>query len=167
MWHLHPVTGTVFFFFLNYLSSASASLLAGSGTTFFRSTTLDAPVEDIVILEALTNEEATEKLAEIGIIRLVVEAQGTGVVQEDPKFVREIATEEVGGSCHLLHYAVILLLLCGGFETLPGESTAEEVHENVSGGLQVVPALLLDTQVSIDGRIASGTRRFLFSLYGI
>ena len=88
---LHPVTGTVFLF-LNYLSSASASLLAGSSTTFFRSPTLDSPVKDIVVLEALTNKEVMEKLVEIGVIRLVVEAQGTGVVQEDPEFVRETMT---------------------------------------------------------------------------
>jgi len=53
------------------------------------------------------------------------------------------------------------LFLGGGFEALPGESTAKEVHQNISKGLEVVPARLLDTQVSIDGGITSSTRKVL------
>ena len=37
----------------------------------------------------------------------------------------------------------------------------EEVHQNISKGLQVIPVRLLDTQVSIDGCIASSTRKLL------
>jgi len=56
---------------------------------------------------------------------------------------------------------VILLFLGGSFEALPGESTAEEVHQNISKGLEAIPVHLLDAQVSIDRCIASGTHKVL------
>ena len=36
---------------------------------------VDSPVEDVIVLETLADEEITEDLAEIGVIRLVVEAK--------------------------------------------------------------------------------------------
>jgi hypothetical protein len=50
---------------------------------------VDGPIEDIVILEALTNEEITEDLSEVGVIRLVIKAEGASVVEVDGKLVRE------------------------------------------------------------------------------
>lgn len=41
---------------------------------------VDGPVEDIVVLEAFADEEVTEDLAEVRVVRLVIEAQGAGVV---------------------------------------------------------------------------------------
>ena len=43
------------------------------------------------------------------------------------------AAEEIGGRGHLLLYdSVVLMLLGSSLLTLPGESAAEEVHENIS-----------------------------------
>ena len=50
---------------------------------------VDGPIKDIVILEALTNEEITEDLSEVGVIRLVIKAEGASVVEVDGKLVRE------------------------------------------------------------------------------
>ena len=65
--------------------------------------------------------------------------------------------------CRLLLLAdlLVLLLICRGLEALPREGATEEVHENVGKGLEVVPTGLLNTQVSVDGRVAGGTRQVL------
>lgn len=123
---------------------------------------LNAPVEDVVVLVTLTDEEVAEQLAKVRIVGLVVEAKGTGVVQKDAKLVGEAATEEVSGGRHLLlHDAVVLLLLGRGLEALPGKRTAEEVHKDVGEGLQVITTGLLDTQMRIDGGVASSTSQIL------
>jgi hypothetical protein len=50
--------------------------------------TLNTPVEDIVVLVTLTGEKVTEQLAQIGVVRLVIKLQGTGIVQEDTELKR-------------------------------------------------------------------------------
>ncbi|KAI6140798.1 hypothetical protein BKA82DRAFT_969106 [Pisolithus tinctorius] len=70
----------VVFFLLDHLSSASAHLLTRSGTTVLWNTTLNAPAEDEVILETLVNEEVAEELAEVGVIRFVVEPKCLSVI---------------------------------------------------------------------------------------
>ena len=113
---------------------------------------VDGPVEDVVVLEALTDEEVAEDLAEVRVVRLVIEAEGTGVVQVDGEFIGEATAEDLGGGGHLLlHDAVVLLLLSSRLETLPWKGTAAEVEHNVSEGLHVVTAGLLCLQlVQID-----------------
>jgi hypothetical protein len=126
------------------------------------SDSLDAPIKDIVVLEAFSDEEITEELAEVQVIRLVVEAERTRVVQEDSEFVRESAAQKIGGGCHLLlHDVVVLLLLGGSLETLPRESAAKEVHKHVGNGFQVITTGLFDTQVSVDRRVPSSSGKIL------
>jgi hypothetical protein len=154
--HLHPITCTVFFFLLDDLPPTSSGLLASSSTTVVGSTSLDTPVEDVIVLEALANEQVAEELAEVGVIGLVVEAKSARVIEEDTELVRESAAQQVRGRSHLLlHNSVVLLLLSGCFQPLPGESATQEVHEHVSEGLQVVTTGLFDTQVRVDGRVTS------------
>ena len=70
--------------------------------------------------------------------------------------------QEIGGSGHLLfHDAVVLLLLGGSIVTLPWELAAQEVHEDVSEGLQVVTACLLNTKMGVDRGVTCGTRQIL------
>jgi len=105
---------------------------------------VDGPIKDIVILEALTNEEITEDLSEVRVIRLVIEAEGTSIVEIDGKLVREASAEDLSGSRHLLlHDAVILLLLGSSLETLPWEGATAEVQHNVSERLHIISAGLL------------------------
>lgn len=105
---------------------------------------VDGPIEDIVILETLTDEEITEDLSEVRVIRLVIKAEGTSVVEVDGELVGEASAQNLGGSCHLLlHDAVILLLLGSSLETLPWEGATAEVQHNVSKRLHVITAGLL------------------------
>ena len=47
----------------------------------------------LAVLESPTNEEAPEELVKVRVVRLVAEAKGMSVVQEDAKLVGEAATE--------------------------------------------------------------------------
>lgn len=103
----------------------------------------DAPVEDVIVLETLADEQVAEEFAEVRVVRLVVEAEGATIVKEDAKLIREATAKQVGGRGHLLlHDAVILLLLGRSLETLPRELTAEEVHENVGERFEIVTTRL-------------------------
>lgn len=141
---------------------ATGSSLGAGACSVILSVALDAPIKDVVVLVALTNKEVSEELAEIRIVGLVVETKGAGVVQKNTEFIGETTAEEVSGCGHLfLHDAVIFLLLGGGFQTLPGEGTAEEVHEDVSEGLEVVATGLLNTEMGVDRSVASRTSEIL------
>ena len=154
----HPVARTVFIFLLDDLPPASGGFLASGGAAIIRSTTLDTPVEDVIVLEALTHKEIAEKLAEVRVVGLVIETKSPGVVEEDTELVRETAAKKIGGSGHfLLHDAVILLLLSCRLKALPRESTTKEVHQNICEGFKIVTTGLLNTQVGVNGCVASST----------
>lgn len=105
---------------------------------------LQRPVKDIVVLESLPNKQVTEELAEIRVVRLVVESKRAAIVEIDGKFMGETSTQDFGRSGHfcrrqsaledilctsltLLHNAVILLLLGSSLQTLPRKLATEEV----------------------------------------
>jgi hypothetical protein len=105
---------------------------------------VDSPVKDIVILEALTNEEITEDLSEVGVIRLVVETKRTSVVEVDGELVGEATAEDLSWGGHLLlHDSVILLLLGGSLQSLPRKGATAEVEHNVTKRLHVITTRLL------------------------
>jgi hypothetical protein len=53
-----------------------------------------------------------------------------------------------------LQDALVLLLLCGGLQALPGQTAAQEVHQDEAQRLYVVAAALLDAQVGVDRGVA-------------
>ena len=143
---------------LDLLYAAGAKRLS----VVFLRTTLNTPVKDVVVLVALTDEEVAEQFAQVRTIRLVVKAKSTSVIQEDSKFVRESSAKEVGGCGHLLlHDTVILLLLRGSLEALPGQSAAQKVHKDIGEGLEIISTGLLNAQVRVDGSVTSGTSQVL------
>ena len=62
--------------------------------------------------------------------------------------------------CALLFLAdlLVLLLVRRGSQTLPRQSSAEEVHEDMAQRLQVVTSRLLAAQVGVDRHIPSSAR---------
>jgi len=99
------------------------------------------PVEDVVVLEALADEEITEDLTEVGVVWLVVETERTGVVEVDGELIGEATAKHFGGRCHLLlHDAVVFLLLRGRLKTLPGEGSTAEVKHNIAERLHIITA---------------------------
>jgi hypothetical protein len=108
-----------------------------------------SPVKDVVVLEALADEEITEDLAEVGVVRLVVEAKRAGVVEVDGELIGEATAEDLGRCRHLLlHDAVILLLLGGRLQTLPRETATTEVEHDISERLHVITAGLFCEGIS-------------------
>lgn len=89
---------------------------------------VDSPVKDVVILEPFSDKEITEDLTEVRVIRLVIKAKGTSIVQIDSELVGEPTTKDLSRRGHLLlHNAVVLLLLGGSLESLPRQRAAAEV----------------------------------------
>jgi hypothetical protein len=123
---------------------------------------VDGPVEDVIVLEGLANEEITEDLAEVRIIGLVVEAERTGVVQVDGEFVGETTAQDLGRGGHLLlHNAVVLLLLGSSLQTLPGKRTTAEVEHDIAQRFHIVTARLLDTEMSVDTGVTGSSSEVL------
>lgn len=123
---------------------------------------VDGPIENVIVLETLADEEITEDLSEVGVVGLVVETKGTSIVKVDGELVREATAENFSWGGHLLlHDAVVLLLLGGSLQSLPWEGSAAEVEHNVSERLHIITTRLLDTQMSVNGSITSGTRQVL------
>jgi hypothetical protein len=122
------------------LASISGSLGNGLGVLLVL---VHGPVKDIIVLEAFADEEIAEDLAQVRVVWLVIEAEGTGVVQVDGELVGETAAENLSGGRHLLlHDAVVLLLLRSSLEALPGKGATAEVEHHVAEGLHVVTARL-------------------------
>ena len=104
---------------------------------------IDGPVEDVVVLEALTDEEVAEDLSQVRVVGLVIKAEGTSVVEVDGELVGEATAEDLGWGGHLLlHDPVVLLLLGSSLQALPGEGATAEVEHNVSKGLHVITSRL-------------------------
>src|SRR6478752_7256994 len=100
---------------------------------------VDCPVENIIILETLTNKEVAEDLAEVAVIRLIVESKRSSVVEVDCELIGESTAENLSRGSHLLfHNAVVLLLLGGGLQALPRERAAAEIEHNVTKGLHII-----------------------------
>ncbi|KAI6775375.1 hypothetical protein HG530_002133 [Fusarium avenaceum] len=123
---------------------------------------VDSPVEDIIILETFTNEKVPEDLAEVAVVGLVIESEGSGVVQVNSELVGEATAEDLGRGGHLLlHDTVVLLLLGGSLQSLPGERTTAKVEHDVTEGFHVVTTRLLNTQMSVNRGVASSTSQVL------
>ena len=118
------------------LSLIALSLRDGLGILLIL---VDSPVEDVIVLKAFSHKEVAEDLAKVGVVGLIIEAEGAGVVKIDGKLIREAATEHFGGRGHLLlHDPVVLLLLGGGLETLPGQRATAEVEHDIAERLHVI-----------------------------
>merc|ERR1719221_742402 len=115
----------------------------------------DGPVEDKVVLVALAEEQVLEKPAQVGVVWPVLEPQTPAVVEVCHELAREVLAQDLYRGRHLLlHDLLILLLLRVGFQALPGQAPANEVHENVADCLQIIAPALLDSKVCVDTGIA-------------
>jgi hypothetical protein len=105
---------------------------------------VDSPIEDVIVLETLTDEQISEDLAKVRVVRLIIKPQRTGVVKVDSKFVRETTAENFGRSGHfLLHNTIILLLLCSSLQALPRQRPTAKVKHDVTKRFHIVTTGLL------------------------
>lgn len=62
-------------------------------------------------------------------------------------------------SLFLLANLLVLLLVRRGFQSLPWETSSQEVHENVTQSFQVISPGLLPAQMGVDTHVAGCTRQ--------
>lgn len=64
----------------------------------------------------------------------------------------------------LLHYLLVLLHLVVGPDALPRQIPLHQVHQDVSDGLEVVPAALLYAQMGVNRRVSRSPSQVLVLL---
>ena len=128
---------------------------------------VDGPVENVVVLEGLADEEITEDLAQVRVVGLVIKAERASVVQVDGELVGEATAQNLSGGSHLLlHDAVVLLLLSSRLQTLPGQRATAEVEHHIAQRLHVITARLLHTEVSVDTGVTGSSSEVLVLTVG-
>ena len=86
----------------------------------FTDNSLDRPVEDIVHLVALSNEQLTEEFSQIRIVRPVLKAQGASIVHVGGKLWWTTLAQGLHRCGDLLLTDFLVLLLLGGtLQSLP------------------------------------------------
>mmetsp|Transcript_22320 Transcript_22320/g.46874 ORF Transcript_22320/g.46874 Transcript_22320/m.46874 type:complete len:427 (-) Transcript_22320:824-2104(-) len=109
------------------------------------------PVKDVVVLIPGPNKGLPQQVAQVVVVRLVVEPQAPAVVKVRHKLLRKLLAKHFDRRGHLsLADLLVLLFFRGRLEPLPGEAAAQKVQEHVPQRLQVVPPALLYTQVGVD-----------------
>jgi len=123
----------------------------------------------VVVGVSLRAEKVSEHTAQIGNVWLGFELQAAAVRKVLGKLAGA-ALAESGDRDGLFLFHDKLVLFGGGFglEALPGQSTLEEIDQNVSNGFQVISARLFHAQVIVDGGVTRRTRqRASFSLRNV
>jgi len=125
-----------------------------------RFVTVPVPIQaGVVVCVSLASEEITEHTSKVGNIGLGLELEGSAVGEVFGKLGRTSLAE--GRDCDgLLLFHDELVLLSGrlGLESLPWKASLEEVDQDVTNGLEIVPTGLFDTQVVIDRGVTGSTR---------
>ncbi|PWV12365.1 putative DNA-directed RNA polymerase subunit [Trypanosoma cruzi] len=81
---------------------------------------LQRPVKHVVHVVPLPNEELSEEPFQVAVVRLVLEAQASGVVEVRGKLRGKALAQRLHGRCLLaLGYARVLFLLRVRFQALP------------------------------------------------
>lgn len=85
------------------------------------------------MIETLACEESAEDFAQVGILRIVVKATRTDMIEISRKFPWKALAQIFRTDRLLLRQdKLLLLLLIRGRETLPWETAPEEVEQHVS-----------------------------------
>jgi hypothetical protein len=99
-----------------------------------------------------------EEFAEVVVIGLVLEAQVAHVGEVLVELLRVAIAEVLDGSgLLLLSDLLVLLLVRGSLQALPGKTSTEEVHEHVAKGLEIVTTRLFPTKMGVDTHVSRGT----------
>src|SRR5262249_25027093 len=86
-----------------------------------------SPVKHVIIVVVKRAEQYAEQLSEVHVVRSLVEAQTSAVVQVHGKFCRVALTEDLDRCRHLLLTDLLILLLLGScLEVLPRQAATVE-----------------------------------------
>jgi len=114
----------------------------------------------VVVGVSLTAEQVTEHASQVGNVWLCLELEGAAVGEVLGELGgTSLAEGGDGDGLLLLHDELVLFGGALRLESLPGQSSLEEVYEDVSDGLEVVSAGLFDAQVVVDGCVSGRSRQ--------
>mmetsp|Transcript_4507 Transcript_4507/g.10940 ORF Transcript_4507/g.10940 Transcript_4507/m.10940 type:complete len:322 (-) Transcript_4507:208-1173(-) len=133
-------------------------LAVGAGSRFV---SVPVPVQRrMVVGVSLRSEQVTEHASEVCNVRLGLKLEGATVGKVFGE-LRRASLAECGDGDRLLLLHDELVLLRGrlGLESLPRESSLQEVNEDVPNGLKIVTTGLFNTQVVVDGCVTRSTRQ--------
>ena len=107
-------------------------------------------------------ERLCEELTQIVVIGRVLEAEVANIREILDKLVGKTLAQllDLGG---LLFFSdlLVLLLVSSSLETLPGQTTAQKVHEYVAESLEIVSPRLFSAKMGIDTHVAGSSREGL------
>ena len=106
-------------------------------------------------------ESLSEEVAKVVVIWSILKSKVADVAEVLVELLRE-AVAKLGDWRRLLLLSDLLVLLLVGrsLQSLPWETSAEEVHEDVSERLEIIATRLLASEMGVDGHItcSSGKR---------
>jgi hypothetical protein len=105
------------------------------------------------VLQGLSKE-----LTKVVVVGGIFETEVSDVRQVLVELLRE-ALAKVLDSSSLLFFSdlLILLLVSGSLQALPGKATAKEIHEDVTEGLQIVSSRLFTSKMGVDTHVTGST----------
>jgi len=125
------------------------------------------PIPLVVEFNVFLEHEISEGLPHHGLLRLLVELEVTRLVDEVLELRGLPPAQFVHRGVDLgVPDPLLLLLLGGGVQPLPGEVAPEELEQHLAQALQVVPPALLLAEVVVDGGIAGSASQVLAVLEG-
>ena len=94
-------------------------------------------------MEALPVEELLKEPLQVGVVGPVLESEGPAVLKVGAELGRVALAELLGAGGHFsVHDSFVFLFFGVGFKALPRQGTADEVHEHVAQGFEIVAARL-------------------------
>lgn len=101
-----------------------------------------------------------EEVSEVIVVGGVLESKVSHVRQVLVELLREALAQILNRSCLLLLANLLVLLLVGSsLQTLPGQTSSEEVHEDMAKSLEIVTSRLLPTKMRVDTHVTSSSRK--------
>lgn len=115
----------------------------------------DSPIEDVVVLKSLADEQVAEEFAQVCVIRFIIKPQRPSIIQENSKLIRKPPAQNLRRSRHLLfHNTIIFLFLGGCLKALPRERSPTEIHHDISQRFEIIATRLLYSEMRVDGGIS-------------
>mmetsp|Transcript_13224 Transcript_13224/g.19985 ORF Transcript_13224/g.19985 Transcript_13224/m.19985 type:complete len:252 (+) Transcript_13224:510-1265(+) len=148
---IHPTTTIS-----SNFSLRSATPIVASGPTL---NPIPIPIQTRVVIGiSLTPEQVTEHPPQVRNVGLGLKLKTATISKVLSELTgTSLAKRGDGDGLLLLHDKLILLRGALGLESLPGKTSFEEVHEDVSDGFEIIATGLFHPQVIVDGGVTGST----------
>lgn len=140
-----------------FLNDIKYAVLQGL-LVFTQSVLLPREVEDLGV-QIVAGQALFEEPDDVLVVRILLEFELPTVLHELLELDRvPLAKLFQRGFYLFLFDVIVFVVFVPAWEALPRERPAQEVEQDVSNGLQIVPPRLLDALVSVNRCIAGGAR---------